>query len=75
MHTNTIECFFSQQKRGIYGIYYQVSPKHLHRYCDEFGYRYNTRQIKDVTRFEDAVKNVSNTRLTYAKLIDKPTKK
>src|SRR4051812_12716943 len=34
MHTNTIEGFFSQLKRGIYGVYHQVSPKHLNRYCD-----------------------------------------
>lgn len=69
MHTNTIEGFFSQLKRGIYGIYHQVSPKHLHRYCNEFGYRYNTRKGTDVARFEDAVKNVNNVRLTYANLI------
>lgn len=69
MHTNNIEGFFSHLKRGIYGIYHQVSPKHLHRYCNEFGYRYNTRKINDVTRFEDAIKNVNNTRLTYANLI------
>ncbi|SDG84239.1 IS1595 family transposase [Mucilaginibacter gossypii] len=69
MHTNTIEGFFSQLKRGIVGIYHQVSPKHLHRYCNEFGYRYNTRQVKDVVRFEDAIKNVNNVRLTYKSLI------
>jgi len=69
VHTNTIEGFFSQLKRGIYGIYHQVSPKHLHRYCNEFGYRYNTRRETDVARFEDAVKNINNVRLTYAKLI------
>lgn len=69
MHTNTIEGFFSQLKRGIYGIYHQVSPKHLQRYCYEFGYRYNTRNMVDTYRFEDAVKNVSNTRLTYKNLI------
>nr|WP_294942315.1 IS1595 family transposase [uncultured Mucilaginibacter sp.] len=69
IHTNTIEGFFSQLKRGIYGIYHQVSPKHLHRYCHEFGYRYNTRTLKDVIRFEDAIKNVNNVRLTYSDLI------
>lgn len=68
-HTNTVEGFFSLLKRGINGIYHQVSPKHLHRYCDEFAYRYNTRKITDVVRFEDAVKNVNNVRLTYADLI------
>ena len=34
-HTNGIEGYWSILKRGIYGIYHQVSPKHLHRYCDE----------------------------------------
>lgn len=68
-HTNTIEGFWSLLKRGIIGIYHQVSPKHLHRYCHEFGYRYNSRQLKDVVRFEDAIKNVNGKRLTYANLI------
>ncbi len=68
-HTNTIEGFWSLLKRGIIGIYHQVSPKHLHRYCHEFGYRYNTRPVKDVVRFEDAIKNINGKRLTYAKLI------
>jgi transposase-like protein len=68
-HTNTIEGFWSQLKRGIIGIYHQVSPKHLHRYCHEFGFRYNSRQVKDVVRFEDAIKKVDNKRLTYANLI------
>jgi transposase-like protein len=67
-HTNTIEGFWSLLKRGIIGIYHNVSPKHLSRYCDEFSYRYNTRGVKDVVRFEDAFKLV-NVRLTYKKLI------
>ncbi len=68
-HTNTVEGFFGQLKRGIIGIYHYVSPKHLHRYCDEFAYRYNTRKVSDVNRFEDAIKNINNVRLTYDKLI------
>jgi transposase-like protein len=67
-HTNTIEGFWSQLKRGIIGIYHNVSPKHLHRYCHEFGYRYNTRSINDVTRFEYAFNKINNVRLTYNKL-------
>lgn len=62
-HTNTIEGCWSLLKRGIYGIYHQVSPKHLQRYCDEFAARYNTRRIADNERFENAVKN-SEGRLT-----------
>ncbi|MBW4888266.1 IS1595 family transposase [Mucilaginibacter sp. HMF5004] len=68
-HTNTVEGFFSLLKRGIIGIYHYVSPKHLQRYCNEFGYRYNTRKVSDCLRFEDAIKNVNGVRLTYANLI------
>lgn len=50
-HTNGIEGFWSLLKRGIIGIYHSVSPKHLHRYCDEFSYRYNSREIKDIERY------------------------
>jgi transposase-like protein len=70
-HTNTIEGFWSIMKRGIYGVYHQVSPKHLHRYCNEFGYRYNTRKLTGVDRFEDAVTKVGSTRITYKTLIGK----
>ena len=50
-HTNSIEGFFSQLKRGIYGVYHWCSTDHLNRYCDEFAYRYNTRKRKDAERF------------------------
>ena len=50
-HTNTIEGFWSLLKKGVIGIYYQVSSKHLRRYCNELGYRYKTKQAKDVVRF------------------------
>jgi transposase-like protein len=69
-HTNTIEGFFSILKRGIYGIYHQVSPKHIHRYCEEFSYRYNTRKIKDNERFVLTLQN-SEGRLKYEQLIAK----
>ena len=59
---------FDEKIPGI-GIYHNVSPKHLSAYCNEFGYRYNSRQVKDVIRFEDAIKNVNGKRLTYANLI------
>ncbi len=69
MHTNTIEGFWSLLKRGIIGIYHQVSVKHLNRYCDEFSYRYNTRKLTDGNRFEDAIKNTKKARLKYTDLI------
>ena len=69
IHTNTLEGFWSHLKRGINGTFHQVSPKHLHRYCHEFGYKYNTRKSSDVARFEDTFKLADGKRLTYAKLI------
>lgn len=69
IHTNTLEGFWSQLKRGIIGTFHQVSPKHLHRYCHEFGFKYNTRQALDVDRFKSVLKLCDNKRLTYAKLI------
>jgi len=69
IHTNSIEGFWSQLKRGIIGTFHQVSPKHLHRYCHEFGYKYNTRKVLDTVRFEDSIKNINGKRLTYANLI------
>ncbi len=69
-HTNTVEGFFSQLKRGIYGIYHQVNPKHLEKYCLEFAYRYNTREVKDNVRFTLSLQNVQG-RLRYQDLIKK----
>ncbi|MCH7512566.1 MAG: IS1595 family transposase, partial [Bacteroidetes bacterium] len=39
VNTNSIENFWSILKRGLYGIYHQVSEKHLERYLDEFSAR------------------------------------
>lgn len=69
-HTNSTEGFFSHLKRSIYGIYHQVSVKHLSRYCIETAYRYNTRKIKDVDRFDVSVKRCEG-RLKYKDLIKK----
>lgn len=67
-HTNTIEGFWAQLKRSIYGIYHRVSPKHLTRYCDESTYRYNSRKLKDGERFELSLQNIEG-RLPYKQLV------
>ncbi|HVU54304.1 MAG TPA: IS1595 family transposase [Puia sp.] len=69
-HTNSIEGFWSHIKRGIYGIYHQVSRKHLHRYCAEFAYRYNCRKFSDPSRFNLCLASIDK-RLTYKELIAK----
>ncbi len=68
-HTNSIEGFWSILKRGIFGIYHQVSEKHLQRYVDEFSFRYNSRSIDECKRFNLLLAN-SNNRLTYKSLIN-----
>lgn len=40
-HRKLLERF----KRGLYGIYHQVSDKHVSRYLDEFAARFNTRKL------------------------------
>lgn len=68
VHTNSIEGAFSHFKRMIYGIYHQISSKHTQRYCDEFAFRYNSREVKDNNRFEFALMAV-NGRLRYRDLV------
>ncbi len=67
VHVNNLENFWSLLKRGITGIYHHVSRTHLHRYCSEFQYRYNTRKIKDSQRFSFALCHLSG-RLDYSTL-------
>ena len=65
VHTNTVEGFFSILKRGIMGVYHNVSRRHLHRYLSEFEFRYNTRQIEDGERTARAIQGAVGKRLTY----------
>lgn len=69
-HTNGIENFWSLLKRGIIGIFHQVSQQHLQRYCDEFAARFNSRLLKDNERFDLSLSN-SDGRLKYQQLIGK----
>lgn len=69
--TNTAESFWSHLKRGINGIYHHVSAKHLQKYCDEYSYRWNTRDLTDGERFEDWFSHINGKRLTYKSLTTK----
>ena len=63
--TNTIEGYFSLLKRGLNGTYHHVSKHHLHRYLDEFDFRYNARKTDDAARYLLAIKHTEGKRLQY----------
>ena len=68
IHTNTVEGFFALLKRGIVGTFHHVSKGHLHRYCDEFAFRYNTRTavgVDDGQRAAMIVTGAEGKRLTF----------
>jgi len=68
VHTNTVEGFFSILKRGIVGTFHHVSKGHLHRYCNEFAFRYTHRiacGVNDSDRAALIVLAAEGKRLTY----------
>lgn len=58
-------------KRGVYGVYHQVSAKHLGRYVNEFAFRLNEGNVArhSLERLDSFVDAVVGKRLTYARLI------
>lgn len=66
--TNSVEGFFSIFKRGMKGVYQHCDEKHLHRYLNEYDFRYNNRValgVNDEARAVKALKGVVGKRLTY----------
>jgi transposase-like protein len=71
IHSNTVEGFFSIFKRGLHGIYHNISEKHLHRYLAEFDFRYSNRELSDGQRTVLAIKGAEGKRLTYKEPLQK----
>ena len=69
--TNNIESVWALLKRGLYGVYHQVSAKHLGRYVDEFAFRLNAGNVANHTtkRLDSFVDATVGKRLTYKRLI------
>ena len=69
VYTNTIEGFWGTYcKRAITGTYNHISGAHMHRYFDEFAYRYNNRKVSDNDTFVGFFDNIEH-RLKYTDLI------
>lgn len=68
--TNGIESVWAVMKRGLHGVYHHASPKHLHRYVDEFTFRLNDGDVKRHTleRLASLVSAAFGPRITYKEL-------
>lgn len=65
IHVNGAESYFALLKRGVHGTFHHVSKKHLHRYCDEFSFRWGERKVTDGERTVEAIKGSEGKRLVY----------
>lgn len=58
IHTNTVESFWAILKRGVMGQFHKVSARYLYRYVNEFAFRFNHRDDKNI--FDLTIKNGVN---------------
>jgi transposase-like protein len=65
VNTNTVESSFALVKRGIVGIYHNVSKKHLHRYIWQYDFLWNNRELNDGERMVMVVQASEGKRLMY----------
>lgn len=65
IHTNTVESSFAVVKRGIMGIYHNVSREYLHRYIWQFDFIWNNRKLNDGERTFMAIQSAEGKRLMY----------
>lgn len=56
-------------KRGYTGTYHHISPKHLHRYVDEFAGRHNMRPLDTADQMRQVVVQFAGKRLPYRELV------
>ena len=65
IHTNTVESSFALVKRGITGVYHNVSKDYLHRYLWQFDFLWNNRNMNDGERTAELMRVTEGKRLMY----------
>ena len=68
-HTNGVESFWAVLKRGYYGTYHRISPKHLERYVTEFAGRHNVRELDTIDQMSLLAKGMVGKKVPYKDLI------
>ena len=71
VHTNTVESSFALVKRGIMGVYHNVSKEYLHRYIWQFDFVWNNRKSNDGERIVQLIRSMEGKRLMYKASADK----
>ena len=69
VHTNGIESFWALVRRGYHGVCHWMSPKHLHRFMNEFAARLNERYRDTVDMMAETARHMVGKRLTYAQRV------
>ncbi len=65
IHTNTVESSFALVKRGMMGVYHNVSKEYLHRYLWQFDFVWNNRYLNDGERTAELIRVTEGKRLMY----------
>ena len=65
VHVNTAESSFALLKRGIHGIYHNVSREYLHRYIWQADFLWNGRKLNDGERTVRVMQLAEGKRMRY----------
>jgi transposase-like protein len=65
VHTNTAESSHALVKRGIVGIYHNISREYLHRYLWQYDFLWNNRKLNDGERTVKGIQGAEGKRLMY----------
>ena len=67
--TQGIDPFWPMVKRGYVGTFHHFSPKHLHRYVNEFSGRHNQRPEDTTAQMTAVARGIVGKRLPYRVLV------